>query len=63
YFDPDPCRPPVMYRPNAAAIERRGAGSRGSDNEDRSLGVTVEARFSVGEYDIVILSARESNGL
>jgi hypothetical protein len=27
------------------------------------LGVTVEARFSVGEYDIVILSAKESNGL
>ena len=28
-----------------------------------SLGVTVESRFTVGEYDIVILSARESNGL
>lgn len=27
------------------------------------MGVTVEARFSVGEYDIVILSAKESNGL
>jgi hypothetical protein len=27
------------------------------------LGVTVEARFSVGEYDILILSAKESNGL
>jgi hypothetical protein len=27
------------------------------------LGVTVEASFSVGEYDIVILSAKESNGL
>jgi hypothetical protein len=27
------------------------------------LGVTVEARFNVGEYDIVILSAKESGGL
>jgi hypothetical protein len=33
--------------------------------EDRAkaLGVTVEAQYTVGEYDIVILSARESNGL
>jgi len=29
----------------------------------RSLGVTIEARYTVGEYDILILSARESGGL
>ena len=29
----------------------------------RDLGVTVEEQFSVGEYDILILSAKESNGL
>ena len=29
----------------------------------RSLGVTIEARYSVGEYDILILSAEESAGL
>ncbi len=28
-----------------------------------SLGVTIEARYTVGEYDILILSARESSGL
>jgi len=27
-----------------------------------ALGVTVEATYSVGEYDIVILSARDSSG-
>ena len=27
------------------------------------MGVTVEAQFAVGEYDIVVLSAKESNGL
>ena len=27
------------------------------------LGVTVEAKYDVGEYDILILSAKESNGL
>jgi hypothetical protein len=30
---------------------------------ERSLGVTVEASFQVGEYDIVILSAKQSDGL
>ena len=29
----------------------------------KSRGVTIEARYTVGEYDILILSAKESNGL
>src|SRR5260221_8066816 len=29
----------------------------------RSLGVTIEAQYTVGEYDIVILSAIQSSGL
>jgi hypothetical protein len=29
----------------------------------KSLGVTIEARYTVGEYDILILSAAQSNGL
>jgi hypothetical protein len=62
YFDPDPCAPPVMYAPSAPAV-REGAASRSFDNDAPALGVTVEARFSVGEYDILILSAKESNGL
>jgi hypothetical protein len=31
--------------------------------KDNALGVAVEARYTVGEYDIVILSAKESDGL
>ncbi|WP_026735471.1 DUF2330 domain-containing protein [Fischerella sp. PCC 9605] len=64
YFDPDPCT--LVYEnalPQSApapAAQRSDAGAkRGGD----SLGVTVEARFNVGEYDIVILSAKESGGL
>src|SRR5262249_54806504 len=30
---------------------------------EKSLGVTVEARYTVGEYDIVLLSAEQSTGL
>ena len=29
---------------------------------DQALGVAVEASYTVGEYDIVILSARQSTG-
>src|SRR5262249_43127398 len=29
----------------------------------RSLGVTIEAAYTVGEYDILILSAKQSSGL
>ena len=59
YFDPDPCAPPMM--PMAAA----GGGARNMQVDDsaRKRGVTVEATYTVGEYDILILSARESNGL
>ncbi len=63
YFDEDPCNP-VMYErvPAPTAAQASGAG-RARGDEDNTLGVTVEARFNVGEYDIVILSAKESNGL
>ncbi len=64
YFDPDPCSPMYDEYP-AAPATRGGGGLRGgsSSESDRALGVTVEARFTVGEYDILILSAKESGGL
>lgn len=34
-----------------------------ADLKKSSLGVTVEAKYTVGEYDIVILSAKYSEGL
>jgi hypothetical protein len=33
------------------------------DEAKADLGVTIEAKFEVGEYQIVILSARDSTGL
>ncbi|MEH1869722.1 MAG: DUF2330 domain-containing protein [Nostoc sp.] len=62
YFDPDPCAPvypQALSAPAPAAAMNEAMKTR----DDRSLGVTVEARFNVGEYDIVILSAKESGGL
>ncbi|MBD1838719.1 DUF2330 domain-containing protein [Coleofasciculus sp. FACHB-64] len=63
YFDEDPCNPVMYERLPAPASAPTSGGARASRDEDNSLGVTVEARFNVGEYDIVILSAKESNGL
>jgi hypothetical protein len=63
YFDPDPCGPSYENYP-AAPANRQGGATRGaSSGSDSALGVTVEARFTVGEYDILILSTKESDGL
>ncbi len=63
YWEQDPCRAreePLMKTHAARTTVAHGAG-RGSGGGD--LGVTVEAQFSVGEYEIVILSAEDSGGL
>lgn len=61
YFDGDPCGPPVEASPTQAMTAEHAPQMkfRGAD----ALGVTIEAQFSVGEYDILILSAKESSGL
>ncbi len=63
YYDENPC-----YRydretkamDSAPMSEMRGSGNN-IKRED--LGVKVEAKYLVGEYDILILSAKESGGL
>jgi Na+-translocating ferredoxin:NAD+ oxidoreductase RnfD subunit len=62
YFDDDPCRP-IVYRqmmPTTAAAPMQEAAAKRRAN---SLGVTIEAKYTVGEYDILILGAKESGGL
>ena len=61
YFDENPCRPPpmILYKME----ESSGGGGLPSSSKKQALGVTVEEEYSVGEYDIVILSAKESKGL
>ncbi|MGJ5631256.1 DUF2330 domain-containing protein [Nostoc sp. CALU 1950] len=63
YFDPDPCAPVYERELSAAPAPAASNQSARKRSSDDSLGVTVEARFNVGEYDIVILSAKESGGL
>src|SRR5216684_3199564 len=63
YFDPDPCAP--LPPPMAMAAPSMSEAITVSKSRDRaqSLGVTIEAKYTVGEYDILILSATQSTGL
>jgi len=63
YFDNDPCQP--VYRMDAMPSAAQSSEMRGGriQEKNESFGVTVESKFTVGEYDIVILSAKESDGL
>lgn len=61
YYDPNPCdRPKVeMMRKDIAMA----AAPASAPPSARALGVTIEASYTIGEYDIVILSATQSDGL
>jgi len=59
YFDANPCR--LLY-PESRSMDMMGKASPSLQRE-KALGVSVEAQYTVGEYDILILSANESAGL
>jgi MYXO-CTERM domain-containing protein len=63
YWEQDPCAPQVEYQRMAFATGAASMDRRSREEERGDLGVTVEAQFQVAEYDIVILSARDSSGL
>jgi len=60
YFDQDPCETRryemALAAPAAQAMDSVKVRAK-------SLGVTIEAQYTIGEYDILILSAQESSGL
>ena len=64
YFDQNPCN---MYNELQSAktenVEFKDVTAKGSALLRKKLGVKIEAQYLVGEYDILILSAKESNGL
>ncbi|HSQ61116.1 MAG TPA: DUF2330 domain-containing protein [Acidobacteriota bacterium] len=64
YFDPDPCAVALEMKGDMRLAPRAAAPSLQKEEERaRSLGVKIEARYTVGEYDILILSAKQSGGL
>jgi hypothetical protein len=64
YFDPDPCpRYPAALMMDRMALKSSAVREEASSQNAATHGVTIEARYTVGEYDILILSAQESQGL
>ena len=61
YWEMDPCY--VEPRRMLGSFGLGGLGLRGTGMGGGGLGVSVEAQFSVGEYDIVVLSAKDALGL
>jgi hypothetical protein len=61
YSDPDPCRPSPEYRMSAMLAATPPARALALAPPRKA--VTVEASYDVAEYDVSILSAKESNGL
>lgn len=60
YFDDNPCQ---LRVPMAASAPMARESARAGEERAQSLGVKVEAQYTIGEYDIVILSAEQSTGL
>jgi hypothetical protein len=59
YHDPNPCH---RYLERAMAMPAPALQEADAARAE-ALGVTIEAAYTVGEYDILILSAEESRGL
>ena len=63
YWEQDPCNPwigkekdkTVQLKPSPTTTVATGAGG--------DMGVKIEAKFTVGEYQVLILSAKDSTGL
>ncbi|HVU53809.1 MAG TPA: DUF2330 domain-containing protein [Puia sp.] len=65
YYDDNPCDP-HQYEMDKSALQYSMSGvvvSGYGTARKKYLGVKVEAKYLVGEYDILILSAKESQGL
>lgn len=67
YYDENPCYTPPKVSYNMPGAKKSRAMSGAAYDMDmenqKDYGVTVEAKYTVGEYDILILSAKESGGL
>jgi hypothetical protein len=66
YWEQDPCpRPYAMDKDDDASMATGRASGPMADSKSsvRRESVKVEAQFSVGEYQIVVLSATDSSGL
>ena len=66
YYDENPCSPKIYYD-MLESVQSRSTNaveiSMDKAKRNKDLGVTIEAQYTVEEYEILILSAKESDGL
>jgi hypothetical protein len=63
YYDDNPCSRRMFDEAMRVPAPSGAAGGLRAEARAKSLGVRIEATYTVGEYDILILSAQESRGL
>ncbi len=63
YFDSNPCLREERLLDKFSRFKSALPAAVSRELELSNLGVVVEAKYTVGEYDILILSAEESSGL
>jgi hypothetical protein len=64
YHDDNPCEPRIEYEMNSfGGLGDEIIVTAARRAQPAAMGVTIEEQFAVGEYDILILSALESDGL
>src|SRR4051794_18653186 len=65
YWEQDPCpkNMPEEEMDAPGAMPMASMAPRGAAADKKDHGVRVEAQFTVGEYEVVILSAQEASGL
>src|SRR6202040_2468555 len=59
-FDANPCRA-IALESLARTAPAPASAMRQDGARAKNLGVTIEAQYTVGEYDILILSAQQSS--
>lgn len=67
YWDQNPCGNYMYNDISTMTMPTAGVGRQTESMDDmaseRDLGVTIKAKYTVGEYDILILDAKQSTGL
>ncbi len=63
YWEQDPCGPGEIYERSKMASGTAMPMVETKSEAAKDLGVTIEAKFTVGEYNVLILSAKDSTGL
>ncbi len=63
YYDSDPCEVTALGAAARFGAALSAAPAAPMQRAANARGVKIEAQYSVGEYDIVILSAKQSDGL